>query len=62
MRTPCKGCESRHIGCHSECEKYREYAAEYAAYREHKIANGVADDYLAVIAARSRRKWQRRAK
>lgn len=19
---PCKGCEERHVGCHSKCEKY----------------------------------------
>ena len=25
--SPCKGCEDRHIGCHSTCEKYAEYAA-----------------------------------
>ena len=22
---PCKGCEDRFVGCHSQCEKYREF-------------------------------------
>ena len=22
---PCKDCETRHLGCHSECERYREF-------------------------------------
>lgn len=25
MRTPCKGCEDRKVGCHSSCEKYKAY-------------------------------------
>lgn len=23
--TPCKGCEKRHVGCHSECEDYKKF-------------------------------------
>lgn len=23
--SPCMNCEDRHVGCHSECEKYRQY-------------------------------------
>lgn len=31
MKTaPCKGCEQRHPGCHSECERYAEYSNERA--------------------------------
>lgn len=26
----CYGCTDRHIGCHSECEKYKAYCAERA--------------------------------
>jgi len=25
MRTPCKGCEGRKVGCHSDCERYKAY-------------------------------------
>lgn len=27
---PCKGCEKRYAGCHSECERYAEYSRERA--------------------------------
>lgn len=25
MIAPCKDCRERHLGCHSECEKYKAY-------------------------------------
>lgn len=25
---PCKDCKERHVGCHAECEMYKEYAEE----------------------------------
>lgn len=25
MTAPCKGCEKRHVGCHSECVEYMEF-------------------------------------
>lgn len=28
MIAPCKGCPDRHLYCHSECDKYKEYAIE----------------------------------
>lgn len=27
-KSPCKGCEKRHVGCHSECGSYKEFRAE----------------------------------
>ena len=30
IKSPCFGCENRHISCHSECEKY----VQYRKYRE----------------------------
>lgn len=26
---PCNGCQSRHVGCHSGCEKYQEEKLKY---------------------------------
>lgn len=26
MKSPCKGCEKRHLGCHSECLDYIQYS------------------------------------
>lgn len=28
MKSPCYNCPDRHQGCHSECEKYKEYRAK----------------------------------
>lgn len=28
MKSTCKGCERRRIGCHADCEEYRAYAEE----------------------------------
>lgn len=25
---PCKDCEGRHVGCHAECERHRDWVAE----------------------------------
>lgn len=31
---PCKDCTERHIGCHSECEKYARFCAENEKRKE----------------------------
>lgn len=28
MTLPCNNCPDRHIGCHGECKRYREYKLE----------------------------------
>lgn len=33
LASPCKGCEERHSGCHSECEKFLAWKSEYEAKR-----------------------------
>ena len=34
MINPCKDCADRHPACHSHCEKYKEWKAEWDALRE----------------------------
>lgn len=34
MIAPCKDCPDRHIGCHSECEKYLSFKADVANRKE----------------------------
>lgn len=36
MKCPCRDCPDRKMNCHSECEKYKEYAKENAKRREAK--------------------------
>lgn len=28
MNSPCKDCGSRYVGCHSDCEKYKDFRDE----------------------------------
>lgn len=28
--SPCKGCERRQVGCHGDCEQYKQFRAELA--------------------------------
>lgn len=34
-KTPCKGCENRHLYCHALCEKYKEWKQEKAKERSY---------------------------
>ena len=49
---PCYECPDRHVGCHSECDRYKEFAckkreASQKAWKirmeEHKISNYVVE-------------------
>ena len=35
MKCPCKNCEERHRACHDNCERFKEWKAEYAAQQEY---------------------------
>lgn len=39
---PCRGCAERRVGCHSACERRREWEAKWAACCEHR-RRGEAD-------------------
>ena len=45
MKAPCLNCEDRTITCHSECEKYKDYIKQLAAYKEKEKAN-LLDGYI----------------
>jgi hypothetical protein len=34
QKGPCKGCEERKVGCHSECERYKAWLKEYHDEKE----------------------------
>ena len=38
VKSPCKDCPNRQIGCHSKCEKYQEYARFCEEQRQTDIA------------------------
>lgn len=34
MICPCKGCDDRHVGCHSKCELYLKWNEEHLAKKK----------------------------
>lgn len=40
VKNPCLGCIHRHIGCHSDCERYAEWRDFRAAEMQHLSAGG----------------------
>lgn len=65
----CKGCEERHVGCHSTCEIYKKNREKLDKEKEARIqaqkANDVLDDYTIrriekIRKAKSRMKSQKR--
>ena len=48
---PCKECVDRHCGCHSECDKYKEYNESRKAELEERkkareIDRGIAEHFM----------------
>lgn len=54
MKTGCKDCQKRVVGCHATCESYAELVAEREAYREHRRQEVGYANYLYDIAKRMR--------
>ena len=58
---PCKDCSDRRIGCHSECEKYKDCADKARQIRDQRAINNQKDDdkFQAIIRTEKRmRKWR----
>ena len=47
---PCKGCEDRHVGCHSTCERYIKSREEHLKLKDEmfqaKDRQRIADNYI----------------
>ena len=39
QKTPCKGCTERVAGCHSVCERYKEWKIEWERERDERKAS-----------------------
>lgn len=42
---PCMGCADRKIGCHSQCEKYKQFSDAGKAIKQQRSADRSADYY-----------------
>lgn len=36
-KCPCNGCEERYVGCHADCEKYKQWDIEHKAAKDAKF-------------------------
>ena len=43
MKSPCKDCPDRYVGCHERCSKYLAYKAEREAERQARYRDYIAD-------------------
>lgn len=43
MKSPCKDCPDRYVGCHERCNKYLAYADEREAERQARYQQYIVD-------------------
>ena len=60
MQAPCKDCENRFVGCHSQCEKYQEYNKQQIRVRQERLDKAEQDQYVKQIIDRIMRKQRQR--
>lgn len=46
MKTPCRGCKFREVGCHSKCESYIQWRTQLDKYNEQNNMQGYAYKYV----------------
>ena len=61
-KAPCKNCEDRHVGCHAECEKYKQFKkdaeeAKRAAIKKMKRETDYMEGRYGAQRPRRYRKW-----
>lgn len=60
MNAPCLGCGERHIGCHSECGRYKEYTEWNAAHRKKITDQKTAQRTISEVKTEGMKRMQRR--
>ena len=56
---PCYKCEDREVGCHSNCEKYKEFAKKRKSIGDLKRSQFDATGYDADKDLKRRKQWHR---
>lgn len=59
MKTPCRGCTSRHERCHIECEKYIEFRERLAEANKKRDRDRMLDDHAIEKSIKSAKAAQR---
>lgn len=61
---PCKECQDRHVGCHSGCEKHKEWKdrleEKKQKYRTNKDEKILIDNYVVTAVVTTKKKSNRR--
>ena len=53
---PCLFCDERHLGCHTECDKYKEFTYDRKVYRESITKQKIEENEITDIEIKRYRK------
>lgn len=59
ISNPCKDCEDRELGCHSQCDKYSEFKSKIEEIKEERIKQNFIDDYRITRVERTNKKMKK---
>ena len=63
MNSPCKDCPDRHIGCHSDCDKYINYRKELEQLKEQQYKENLKPQFKKPIPGNFyKNKWKKKIK
>lgn len=56
-KRPCHGCEDdRYVGCHSTCQKLKDWESRHDKDWQKPAVDRIVDDYMRVASARRRKR------
>lgn len=56
LQAPCKECPERHLHCHGECEKYKEYKEQSEKNKEEYRKSLIWETYRDAMIKKTKRK------
>ena len=60
LKSPCKDCELRHVGCHSSCEKYKAFDEQMSIIRAKRMARAEEESAYSDVTKRAWCHWRRK--
>lgn len=54
MKPPCESCPDRYVGCHSVCDRYKEFQKFVEGRRKHNAGETAVTDYVMNTIRKSR--------
>ena len=59
MKVPCRGCTGRYVGCHAECNEYKQYRMEVDAARDERNKEIPIKSLSIDRSTKAKRRWQK---